>query len=135
MKAQLVQKEEEKKQLESKMDEIQKERESLEQILKEDREKFEDEMRRIVEVCIYKPTSCIHILVKKSKNHRNQSLKSQDQLTIDRSFTMMTSNLNKKLAVGLLEMFMKHCYRMNELSSRLVGTLKTETGFCMKQTF
>ena len=44
-------------------------------------------------------------------------------------------NLNKKLAVGLLEMFMKHCYRMNELSSRLVGTLKTETGFCMKQTF
>ena len=47
MKAQLVQKAEEKKQLESKMDEIQKERESLEQILKEDREKFEDEMRRI----------------------------------------------------------------------------------------
>ena len=94
MKAQLVHKEEEKKQLESKMDEIQKERESLEQIPKEDREKFEDEMWRIVEVCIYKLTSCIHILVKKSKNHRNQSLKSQDQLTIDRSFAMMTSNFS-----------------------------------------
>ena len=48
MKALLDQKEEEKKQLEKKIDDIQKERESLQLILKEEREKFDNEMRRIM---------------------------------------------------------------------------------------
>ena len=48
MRAQLVQEEQEKKQLKIKIDEVQKERSSLESKLEEDRRKFEMEMQRMM---------------------------------------------------------------------------------------
>ena len=49
MSAQLVQKEQEKKQLEIKMDEVQKEKSSLESKLEEDRSNFENEMQKTID--------------------------------------------------------------------------------------
>ena len=125
--AQLLQKEEEKKQLESDMDEIKKKSESFKLLLKEDREKFADEMQKMIirtlcEVCIIKAGfmhACIH---KNLINRTERILKLQEQFqpsllpipTSNFSFAMITSNLNKKLVVGLLEMFTKHCYRINK---------------------
>ena len=48
MSAQLVQKEQEKKQLEIKMDEVQKEKSSLVSKLEEDRKTFENEMQKMI---------------------------------------------------------------------------------------
>ena len=49
MSAQLVQKEQVKKQLEIKMDEVQKEKSSLESKLEEDRRTFEKEMQKMID--------------------------------------------------------------------------------------